>query len=65
MSKTEKKPTASIAITAFLILILSTIEMPPLLKYPMAAIATISFIIVAVQLYHEFKANRSSSKSIH
>ncbi len=59
MSTAEKKP-SKIALTAFLILILSTIEMPPILKYPMLAIATISFIIVVVQLYHEFKAHRIS-----
>lgn len=59
MSTAEKKP-SKIALTAFLILILSTTEMPPILKYPMLAIATISFIIVAVQLYHEFKASRIS-----
>ncbi|MNK04776.1 hypothetical protein D3C87_226490 [compost metagenome] len=62
MSNTEKnKPKGSIAITAFLIIILSTTEMPPLLKYPMLAIATISFIIVAVNLYHQFKAKRLSN----
>lgn len=64
MSNTEKnKPKGSIAITAFLILLLSTTEMPPLLKYPMLAIATISFIIVAVRLYHEFKAHKLTSKA--
>lgn len=62
MSNTEKnKPKGSIAITAFLIIILSTTAMPPLLKYPMLAIATISFIIVAVHLYHEFKAKQLSN----
>jgi len=59
MSTAEKKP-SKITLTAFLILILSTTDMPPILKYPMLAIATISFIIVAVQLYHEFKANKIS-----
>lgn len=58
MSNSEKRPKGSIAITAFLIIILSTTEMPPLLKYPMLAIATISFIIVAVNLYYEFKSKR-------
>ncbi|SOD11195.1 hypothetical protein [Pedobacter xixiisoli] len=59
MSNTEKnRPKGSIAITAFLIIILSTTEIPPLLKYPMLAIATISFIIVAVRLYHEFKTKQ-------
>ncbi len=64
MSNTEKnKPKGSVAITAFLIIVLSTTEMPPLLRYPMLAIATISFIIVAVRLYHEFKGNRIASKA--
>jgi hypothetical protein len=45
-----------IATTAFLIIIVSTVEMPPLLKYPMLAIATISFIILLVKLYHEYKS---------
>lgn len=60
MSNSAKRPKGSIAITAFLIIILSTTEMPPLLKYPMLAVATISFIIVAVNLYHDFKANQAS-----
>lgn len=60
MSNSEKRPKASIATTAFLILLISTTEMPPFLKYPMLALATISFIIVAVNLYHEFKANKAA-----
>jgi len=64
MSNTEKNnPKGSIAITAFLIIILSTTDMPTLLKYPLLAIATISFIIVAVNLYHEFRASRLKSKA--
>ncbi len=45
-----------IATTAFLIFIVSTVEMPSLLKYPMLVIATLSFIILVVQLYHEYKS---------
>lgn len=58
MSNSEKRPKGSIVITALLIIILSTTEMPPLLKYPLLAIATISFIIVAVNLYHEYKSKK-------
>ncbi|RYG08289.1 MAG: hypothetical protein EOO07_25895 [Chitinophagaceae bacterium] len=63
MSNPENKPKASIAVTAFLILTLSTTKMPPLLKYPMYAIAIISIIIVTVNLYDQFKANRLKSKA--
>ncbi|TKC04599.1 hypothetical protein FA048_19240 [Pedobacter polaris] len=54
---------SKIGITAFLILILSTTEMHPVLKYIMLFVATISFIITMVQLYEENKSTRLSSKA--
>jgi len=62
MSKMENRPT-KLAITAFLILIYTTVEMPGYFKYPMLAVATISFIITVVQLYEELKSTRLSSKA--
>lgn len=58
-----KNKQSKIASTAFLILILATVDMPEYLKYSMLAIATISFIITVVQLYHESKGNQLSLKN--
>lgn len=60
MSKMENKP-FKLATTAFLVLITGAVEMPGYLKYPMLAIATISFIITIGQLYKEHQSKQSSS----
>jgi len=52
---------SKIATTAFLLIILSTTEMNPVLRYIMLFIATISFIITVTQLYEEYKVNKTSS----
>jgi len=52
---------SKIATTAFLLIILSTTEMHPVLKYIMLFVATISFIITVTQLYEEHKASKTSS----
>lgn len=54
---------SKIATTAFLLIILSTTEMPPVLKYVMLFITTICFIITVTQLYEAYKANKTSSSS--
>jgi hypothetical protein len=54
---------SKIATTAFLLIILSTTEMHPVLKYIMLFVATISFIITVTQLYEEYKAKKASSSS--
>jgi hypothetical protein len=62
MSKMENK-NSKVGLTAFLIIILATTEMHPVLKYIMLLIATISFIITTTQIYEEFKATKKSLKS--
>jgi hypothetical protein len=54
---------SKIGLTAFLILILSTTAMHPVLKCMMLFIATISFIITVTQIYVEYKSIRKSLKS--
>lgn len=62
MSKMENK-NSKIGLTAFLILIVATTEMHPILKYIMLFVATISFIITTTQIYYEFRANKTTPKS--
>ncbi|RYE32176.1 MAG: hypothetical protein EOP48_31145 [Sphingobacteriales bacterium] len=49
---------AGLATAAFLIIALSTTEMPDFFKYPMAIVAAGSFIIGIVQYYKEWKTNQ-------
>lgn len=62
MSKMENK-SSKLGTTAFLILITSTVEMPGYLKYPLLAVAAISFIIAVVPFYNAFKRKRFSSNA--
>ena len=56
MSKMKNKPT-KLATAAFLIITLTTTEIPDFFKYPMVVIATGSLIIGIIQHYKESKTN--------
>jgi hypothetical protein len=53
---------SKIGLTAFLMLIVASTEMYPILKYIMLFLATISFIVTATQIYEEHKAKKISAK---
>jgi hypothetical protein len=57
-----KNKNSKIGITAFLIIIVATINMPAFLKYSLLFVATISFIITITQLYYNFNPKQVNFK---
>jgi uncharacterized membrane protein len=58
-----KDQPSKIALSAFLITVVSTTEMPAIFKYLLLLVAIVSIILEAYRYYKEWKTKRTFTKS--